>query len=175
MGCDIHMVLERKTKAGQWYGWQRMSYLSEEALDYTYAYKEDQSGAPEAPPRRPSYVGFIIDRRNYRFFNALCGVRGDGSEFGYECRGLPSDASAMSQEELSEEDADLHSHSWLTVRELLPALAAHWGKKDKKPEEYVFERMADPDGNLYLAVELLDDRIGPLNVDEWRVVFAFDN
>ena len=166
MGCDIHIVLERKDRNGQWFGWKQLSYMETEALTFTYLNYETTH-------ERPRYVGYTIDRRNYEFFNALCGVRGEGSEFGYEPRGLPEDASPMVRECL-DDNVDLHSHSWLTIKELVPCLAAHWGG-DKKKEEYIFERMANEDGNLYLATQLVDEGIVSDNVDEWRLVFAFDN
>jgi len=166
MGCDIHIVLERKNPSGGWVGWQQMGYLSSPALRFSY---RDY----EAKHERPAYVGYTVESRNYGFFNALCGVRGDGSEFGYEERGLPLDASSLADMLLV--GADLHSHSWLSIRELIPVLAAHWRPKNKKPEEYVFERMADQNGNVYLAHDMLDENIDADNVDDWRIVFAFDN
>jgi hypothetical protein len=173
MGCDIHIVLECKW-GDKWVGTQ-LGYLSKKALDYTWEkYWEDDS-VTAVKYDKPKYVKYLIGRRNYGFFNSLCGVRGQGSEFGYTDRGLPDDASDMSEMLLSEDDPDLHSHSWLTIRELVPCLAAHWGTEGKKPEEYVFERMASPDGNLYLATELVDEEINAENADEWRLVFAFDN
>jgi hypothetical protein len=166
MGCDIHIVLERKDRDNVWIGWKQMTYMSTEAIKLTYTNYE-------TPHEMPRFVSYIIDQRNYSFFNALCGVRGPGSEFGYEPRGLPNDASRMTRMCLSEDDVDLHSHSWLSIKELVPCLAAHWG--NKKKEEYIFERMANEDGNLYLATQLVDEGIVNDNADEWRFVFAFDN
>ena len=178
MGCDIHIVLERKdTKRGIWVGLHTMGYLSEKALRCSFKSYWDDSTVPPTRIKHelPTYVSYLIDQRNYGFFNALCGVRGDGSEFGYTQRGLPDDASDLTLMKLPDDDNDLHSHSWLSIRELVPCLAAHWGPDDKKPEQYVFERMAAPDGNLYLAAELVDEAINTDNIDEWRLVFAFDN
>jgi hypothetical protein len=147
MECDIHIVLERKCPVQGSKKWVGWA----------------------------RFVSYTLAQRNYAFFNALCGVRGSGSEFGHEPRGIPEDASDMTQACIGEDDGDLHSHSWLTIRELVPCLAAHWGDADKQPQEYVFERMAEADGNLYLATRLLDEDITAENADEWRLVFAFDN
>lgn len=176
MGCDIHIVLERKDSDGVWVGWKQLTYVNEAALTFAYDNAWSDNGV-RIEHERPRWIGHILKQRHYGFFNALCGVRGEGSEFGYEPRGLPNNASRMTRMCLREEDENLHSHSWLTIRELVPCLAAHWGKavEGKEPEQFVFERMANENGNLYLATKLLGEEIDGATVDEWRFVFAFDN
>lgn len=94
MGCDIHLVLERKNDAGKWVGVDTFN-------SHASAYGESHS----VPVARS---------RNYERFAALAGVRGDGPE----PRGLPSDASDTTRL-LATDDwgADGHSHSHLPLGE----------------------------------------------------------
>jgi len=101
-------------------------------------------------------------------------VRGDGSEFGYTSRGLPENASSLSQYRLSEDDPDLHSHSWLNMKELSGPLAAHKAEANELAA-LVAERMGNAGFNLALLQSHVSDDIEPENIDEWRLVFAFDN
>jgi hypothetical protein len=94
MGCDIHLHVEQRDVDGIW-----------------------------------SPVADSFDSRNYRLFSALAGVRngtgfagcdmGDPIEPIAAPRGLPAGVSAAVQAESDEWDIDGHSHSWLTVGELL--------------------------------------------------------
>ena len=92
MGCDIHMVLERKAN-GKWIGVD--TYQGHEsALGKGYAW-------PEAT------------NRNYRRFAALAGVRGDGPE----PKGMPDDASDTAKILSEHWGSDGHSHSWFPLAE----------------------------------------------------------
>ena len=94
MGCDIHYVVEEPMEDSGWIG-----IMSTEA--------------PFAPPfeiRRKIPLWQFIDR-DYAFFAALAGVRGDGPK----PLGLPSDASEMTR--YYAEGSDGHSHSHCSLRE----------------------------------------------------------
>lgn len=94
MGCDIHLRVEQRSADGTW--------------------------SPVPDP---------FDTRNYRLFSALAGVRngygfagidtGDPITPIAEPRGLPADVSAPVKADSDEWDIDGHTHSWLTVGELL--------------------------------------------------------
>jgi hypothetical protein len=94
MGCDIHLVLERRRKDGKWVAIDTFTG-HESALDKGYAWPAATS-------------------RNYQRFAALAGVRGDGPA----ARGMPDDASETARF-LAEEkwDSDGHTHSWLPLAE----------------------------------------------------------
>lgn len=93
MGCDIHLVLERK------YG------LKWIAVD-TFAGHECGHG-------RTSYASPIARDRNYERFGALANVRGDGPA----PRGAPADISETTAMLLEDWEGDAHSTSWLTLNE----------------------------------------------------------
>lgn len=163
MGCDIHIVLERKnTDTGEWVGVRDYRGFSAKLLDI-----ERGEGTYE-------YAWFTLCLRDYSFFNDLCGVRGSGSSFGFYARGLPEDASALSLMRLSADDPDLHSHSWLDMKQLSGPLAANKAPEGDVPT-LVMERMGNSGYNLGLLREWVDDEIEDGTIDEWRLVFAFDN
>lgn len=92
MGADINLCVERRNAAGVW-------ELRDSTL-YGHPY------------------------RSYHVFNRLAGVRqstvrerGDTSEPIAEPRGLPEDSPLF--HELTEDDYDDYSHSWLLVSELV--------------------------------------------------------
>ncbi len=92
MGADIHISVERRDGLGAW-----------SVLDPTL---------------------FGRPYRNYHVFNRLAGVRqetvrerGDTSEPVSAPRGLPGDSPSF--HDLTEEDFDDYSHSWLLVSELV--------------------------------------------------------
>lgn len=93
MGCDIHLVLEKKF-GEKWIG-----------VD-TFNGHETAYGKGWASPTARS--------RNYTRFAALANVRGEG---GLEPKGIPSDASDTTQALSDEWGGDGHSHSWLPVDE----------------------------------------------------------
>ena len=95
MGCDIHMVLERK-HGDHWIGVDSFKghYC---ALDKRYAWP-------------------LATSRNYSRFAALAGVRGDGPD----PRGIPDDASELSKLQIADWGQDGHSHSWMSVAEAAP-------------------------------------------------------
>ena len=109
MGCDIHLYTEKKIN-GFWNLWHK-SHLNK-AIHHTYV--EDYY----------RYTG-----RNYDLFAILANVRNGvgfagivtGGGFNPICqpRGLPKDVGYEVQELSEKWDDDGHSHSWLTLRELL--------------------------------------------------------
>jgi hypothetical protein len=122
MGCDIHFYAEKKVN-GVWQSadtWEQDRYADE---------REDA---------RLAVNQHFYDGRNYDLFAILANVRngrgfagvdtGDGFKPISGPKGLPSDISAEVQAESDRWDCDGHSHSWLTVSELL---AYDWTQRTK--------------------------------------------
>lgn len=106
MGCDIHMHVEYKRRSdGRWV-----------CGDYFYLnpyYGEDEE------EKEYELVGFF-DSRNYTLFSTLANVRNYGNTpFISNPRGLPEDVSSYVQKDAEYWGDDGHSHSWLTLKELI--------------------------------------------------------
>lgn len=169
MGCDIHIVLERFNEdLDEWVGMRDYKGVSKSLTDLDPAAK--QAGSDYVS----SHIWFKLRSRDYSFFNALCGVRGEGSDFGFRPKGLPDDASSLSRFVLSEDDPDLHSHSWLDMKDLSGPLACEKGDAAQLAS-YVTERMGNGGFNLQLLQNYVDDDIEADTINQWRLVFAFDN
>ena len=156
MGCDIHIVVERKWE-GRWVGLRtdqgfvRGGYGGEET-DWVY---------PD------------VGQRDYAFFARLAGVRGGD---GPEPLGIPGDASDLSLMRLSDWEGDGHSFSYLPIKEF----AERWCAKDKA---FITTMAAERlEGKNRAYARLLDrasmgtfDLYDDMNVEDFRVVFWFDN
>jgi hypothetical protein len=109
MGCDIHLYVEAK-KNGKW-----------EAID---KWQTDSDGYFCVPYEERFYTG-----RNYNLFSILADVRngygfagsdtGDGFKPISSPKGNPSDISEQVKAESDKWGSDGHSHSFLTLKELL--------------------------------------------------------
>ncbi len=112
MGCDIHLRVEKLSGLK----WQ----AAEKMVPNKYAGEE---GEPETILER------FYSERNYNLFAILADVRngrgfagcdtGDGFNPIVEPRGIPEDASDSVREDSEGWGADGHSHSWLTLTEIL--------------------------------------------------------
>lgn len=109
MGCDIHLYVEhRESKSYDWHASQ--------------IFTKNPDGWVEVSPE-------YYDNRNYKLFAVLANVRNGygfaGCDTGDELnviappRGLPEDVSANIRKESEEMGEDGHTHSWLTVAELM--------------------------------------------------------
>jgi hypothetical protein len=155
MGCDIHIVVERKWE-GRGVGLRtdrgfvRGGYNGEET-DWVY---------PD------------IGQRDYGFFARLAGVRGDGPE----PLGIPSDASDLTLALTQYWESDGHSFSYLPLKEF----AERWCAKDAaflatmtaerlRGEDRAYARLLDR------ASIGVFDAYDDMDLDDFRVVFWFDN
>jgi len=166
MGCDIHMVLERKVE-DQWVGMHNYRGLMAKALN---VFQIDNSRAPPVEP----YISYKIMERNYRLFGELAGVRTDGT-LGYEPRGLPSDASQLTTAMSDDWGADGHSHSYLSLPEFIAAYAA---ATDQTP--MLVEHRLNPTketGKWYfdMCTVVTGTDIYDRDFDNYRICFWFDN
>lgn len=105
MGCDIHLYTEKRLKDGGWY--------CADHFKINPFYKRD-------PNRENAYTHIsIYDDRDYSVFATLANVRNyDGIIPISEPRGLPNDVSEIVERESDDWGRDVHSHSWLTAKEL---------------------------------------------------------
>lgn len=123
MGCDIHLVVERRVK-DKWIAVNTMN--SHQHIQYA---KEERDWSMPA-----------ARSRNYMRFAALAGVRGEGPP----PRGLPDDLSETARFLVEDYGVDGHSHSWLPLDEAckifaatqLPPLSDHFAVY---PASYFFE------------------------------------
>lgn len=96
MGCDIHIVLERrKIEGGRWVG----------------VYCTD-----ELPSRRS-----VIAQRDYAFFAEVANVRGSSSASGFYPKNLPEDVSELAWQQYMRSPTDHHSPSHLSVKDFTDA------------------------------------------------------
>lgn len=170
MGCDIHMVLEKKF-GERWVGLHDFSYLPASALQIDLDSKKGYS-----------WIGWAITGRHYEFFWQLAGVRGGLGLEGKE-RGLPPDISELAHYRLSPElDLGLHSHSWNTMRELAVILGRAKHDLEVDPDaKPVTAKAATVAASLGVesarsiiskwVIEIYDES----ELDDLRVVYAFDN
>lgn len=111
MGCDIHLVLEKKFD-GKWVG-----------ID-TFVGHEQTCAKGWAFP--------VARSRNYVRFAALAGVRGEGPA----ALGVPEDASDTARCTVAYWGEDGHSHSWLPLKEAAQVFLA---TSQLKPDDYGFK------------------------------------
>lgn len=156
MGCDIHMVVERKWE-GRWVGLH--------AVPYMRTYERDNASAPLSV----SFHGWDIKNRNYGFFAKLAGVRGEGPE----PKGVPDDASDLTLMEIDSWGQDGHSHSWCMVQEFYDLFreSNEWLVVDTLVEGSARISIDDLLGVSYS--DLAEEEKGV--ADNYRVVFWFDN
>lgn len=116
MGCDIHLYVERRDETGTWVSadkWTPNKYADEEgeppfAVDY---------GDRFYAGRNYDLFAMLADVRNGRGFAGI--VTGDGFNPISDPKGLPDDVSAQVKADSDRWEGDGHSHSHLTVAELL--------------------------------------------------------
>jgi hypothetical protein len=173
MGCDIHMVLEKRVKVRDhetWVGVNAFPYLT------VQVYEPKGGGGYSTATGSSSWM---VDGRNYALFAALAGVRGEGPP----AKGVPDDASDLALMMIDSWSSDGHSHSWTLMDEALP-LFVQYGQLGQ-PSETVLTAM-----RLGTEVALegcfshfwtLDEHyengecVGRDKLSDFRLVFWFDN
>lgn len=167
MGCDIHGFVESKNDEGVWV--QETGFVSDFVRHEDIPAFQTEEYKDSATP---------IDNRNYQLFGFLAGVRSDitpclawladpddPTPHPHSTRGVPDDVSGCVNTEVLTWEGDGHSHSWLTLRELVAGFAASTiaGEADGFADQLTFtldqlkERSRDGEGN------------------DVRIVFWFDN
>lgn len=170
MGCDIHMVLEKKSPfTGNWVGLHGYEVLKKGLRFYDKDCEEIEV----------RYATYVADGRNYALFRNLANVRGTG-EFGYDPKGLPDDASELARMLSEEYGRDGHSHSWHTMLDFLKCYG-HSKYEVGSPEHD--KACADaiagdvPYADLFEEVTgvYAPDDMSAETLNKYRVVFWFDN
>lgn len=99
------------------------------------------------------YIG-----RDYALFGLLAGVRGVSIKPIAEERGLPPDVTKRVQQQSNAWDGDGHSHSYVTLEELLEL---DWGTKKVKADVYFSEYLLHHTDPRYYPLEQCgSDRMG---------------
>jgi len=150
MGCDIHMVLERKM-GDRWIGVRDVEHFQ------NYRYDE------ETKSWKREFIWCRARQRNYDLFAKLAGVRGDGPD----AKGMPGDASELAVAMSEQWGGDGHSHSYCLLQEFLENAAA----SERNPAEvFLAEHPAVSSPFTYFF-----GMYEPEENEEYRVVFWFDN
>ncbi len=161
MGADIHYMIERQrldqddNPIGVW------DCVAEK---YSTPKLPTSVGVPEKHPSLP-----LFGKRNYDFFAALAGVRGDGPE----PRGVPDDVSSLSKYIIDGYAGDGHSHSWMSLKDF----TLTWLRVNR-PEEYaklIAARLEDSSSHEARKIMSYYSGIDHYELDDYRVVFFFDN
>jgi hypothetical protein len=171
MGCDIHVVLEKKIK---------VTDMPEEWATVNVFNAVRTKGLSGFVGTRPTGLyWYTVESRDYAYFGDLTdgAVRGGSSdEFIYPLRGLPDDLAPLTKATLEYWHLDGHSHSWLYADEFLPVFAKHFISNAEiaqhtadRLEGYEPWRVILPE---YFNVAVESDDESPSN---FRFVFWFDS
>ena len=162
MGADIHYMIER----------QRTD-RHDNPLDVWDCVSEKYSTpvlptSKEVSEKYPASA--LYGNRNYAFFAALAGVRGDGPD----PRGVPDNLSPYSEYIIDQYAGDGHSHSWAPLKEFVLT----W-LKVSMPEVFaqlVANRLGSSDESQE-ARDIMRHYCGVdhYELDSYRVVYFFDN
>ena len=169
MGCDIHIILEKKHN-GKWVG----------VCDYSGARGKGQEVSIETADDgykriEPKYVSWLASNRNYRLFAELAGVRGETNTT-MEARGLPKDASDLTRMLADGWGDDGHSQTYMSVDEYMGCVTRSLG--DMERAALVADRLEGKEGVLVDRVEhLLGEFFEYEQTDfsDFRLVMWFDN
>lgn len=115
MGCDIHTYVEVKRHINDEEKWVTADYYKKNPYYLLYS-DEDKEFE----------VAHIYDYRNYELFSILADVRNySNNKPIFEPRGIPKDCCQEIRDEYKMWGSDGHSHSWLTLEELMDYAGSH--------------------------------------------------
>lgn len=164
MGCDIHMIAERRSKYDDDKdGW--VPILT--PLFKNKRYRKNQALSDSNCP----YTFQPYDNRNYELFSVLADVR-NGYDINpiAEAKGYPEDMHAVSKWLLDGWDYVHHSPTWLSLDEIL---AYDW-KGTKSPSYVINGTLADSCSDFLENMQMLREYAAKENC-EVRLVFGFDS
>lgn len=144
MGCDIHMYGEVYKK----YDWNIVEFKNEDDWRVNYIYTKG---------------------RNYNLFAALAGVRAnsfnDAAKPVSKPKGINPNCSYFVWNAIRKQSSDGHSHSWLTLDELIKYDFTLWGSTCDDFRNEVIPKLR----------EALKESSYPEDNKYARIVFWFDN
>lgn len=164
MGCDIHLVLEKyDDNLCEWVG------------IHDYNLPPSKSLRSRVDPDIIDNTYFKVSNRNYNFFANLAGVRAVGSHNYPKPKGIPATASSLTLHKHSQWEHDAHSASWMSLKEFTLIYAR---EVKENLDELVAERISN--GDMSLTWDMYQEvagryLFGDENVDNYRIVFWFDN
>lgn len=173
MGCDIHSYAEVR-KNGKWEKVGEVFPLD----DFDKEWQKKDFGDHPIDWRDYSLYGWLADVRNYSCVDPIS-----------QPRGLPSDISQEVLQESNGWDGDGHSHSWLSLTELLSVdyEKVFWNRRVTKQVQQGWldgAALADEGEGTHIALrEHLSEAYFRVlealktlgNPDDVRIVFWFDN
>lgn len=124
MGTDIECLFEWQTETGSWEPFLNLNPSDDDIQHYGYLRDDAREAGKPAPLFLLKY-----EDRNYNLFAILGNVRnghgfagiatGEGYQPLTDKRGVPKDASTEYRELVAAWGVDGHSHTWMTLAELL--------------------------------------------------------
>lgn len=184
MGADIHYILERQDKEGNWH----TTFTQE----YSYQYYEENNISGREKYNSPQEE---VSDRNYYLFAQLSSVRGDGPNIATS--GLPNDIAYHSKEIIDSWGDDAHSIGYLYGNQIFNLLNDENWPKDlnywpkvvietiKKFSEILPTAQKDSHNEYYYKSEPhheLDRKIKnkelpdiETNPQSWRIIIYYDN
>lgn len=159
MGCDIHVILEKKTDE-KYNSWERVSLYH--VSPYT---------------NRLEIVEPYNDR-DYELFSLLAGVRGYHEPL-VSLRGVPENLSSETEMELAWWDSEYHSLTWYDLNELY-LYRIIYQEKDYDKEEEEENRVYRAFINFVNLIEAYLDFAqestwGDIAPNKYRVIIWFDS
>lgn len=138
MGCDIHIYCEAEEKVMDTIQWVNIDHYKKNKYFKINSYEEWN-------------IVPIFDNRDYSLFSILAGVRNySNNEPIAEPRGIPKDCSLEIKEACSLWECDGHTHSHLTLRELITYQKMH---KENQYSGFISQKQS----------EALDNGIKPIS------------
>lgn len=163
MGCDIHIVAEKRLRDGTWATCRTYDSIDIAMLSPSSARRLSEESLP--------WLSMRLRNRNYDLFSALAGVRGNGPE----PKGMPGDIAPLTREMAEDWGSDGHSHSWSSVGEMVAAFVEHALDDDEKVN------LTELRMNGGTSVREFAGRYFGLDLDrqngteDYRFVYWFDN
>lgn len=156
MGCDIHVWIEKKEGDR----WKLHRPFNAWHIDKPDEDTEDTDDSESDRIWKYTWEHFPdTNDRNYERFAKLAGVRGEGPA----AKGLPEDVCPELRD--LDENPDLHSHTWCHPREA----AAIWAETQWPGSPRYEFIQANPMVMIFGIDETKE------NVDDYRIIIAFDN
>ena len=168
MGCDIHFIVEVDFARDDMMGVPRGKVPKWVGV-YSTGHTPNMARNPDDMYRTARYAW--CDERDYDFFAAIAGVRGEGPE----PNGIPEDASELARAYIDNYGVDGHSHGHMPLIDFVRAKMRV--RADAVTAAGVTHKLTASSTNI-IAREPVEYALADLSTyqdDLVRVVFFFDN